>query len=1113
MLAAATALALTPTPLCAQHKLSGQSTVAPKILAATDEGERAIKRFQIPSGFKLELWAAEPDVAQGVCLYPDHQGRIFVAETFRLHKGVPDIRGIMDWLDEDLACRTVDDRLAEMKRHLGGKFSDYEQYSDRIRLLWDANGSGKATRSTVFAEGFSGALDGIASGVIARGNDVWFANIPNLWHLRDNDGDGIAETRNVLHHGFGVRVGFLGHDMHGFTWGPDGKLYFSIGDRGSNVKVGTKSVGFPDTGSVFRCNADGSEFEVFAYGLRNPQELAFDAYGNLFTGDNNSDGGDQARWVYLVEGGDSGWRIGWQFLEQPNPRGPWNSEKMWHPQNEAQPAYIVPPIRNITSGPSGLAYYPGTGFPDSWQGTFTLADFRGSAGNSGLLSFKLKPKGASFELVEDQKFVWSMLATDGDYGPDGSFYLMDWVEGWDQNGKGRIYKLTHNEASKQPIVAETKKLLAEGMVKRSQSELIQLLGHADQRVRQEAQFELANRGLNGMDALVAATRSGSSLFARLHALWALGQVAHRSHNPSVGSNSTLSKIEALEAVVQLLSDSEVEIRANAARVLGDARYARSYDALTKALTDTSARVRHLAATALGHLGRPEAVPALFALLQSNADQDPVVRHAASFALAQIGEVVPLAEAAKHPSESVRLGAVIALRRLGQSEVAHFLNDSSQKVVTEAARAINDEPISGALPELAALIAKPIQSEPLLRRVLNAQYRWGTKESAQALAKFAAQNDAPETARAEAISALASWPRNSGRDRITGLWRPTAFARDSKIPREAVAAVVEQLLRNGPSRVQVAAAKASADLEISNAVAALSSVFEDTQRDSAPRVEALKALAALKVDSLPKMLQTASSDSNEEVRKTAVTLGAKSPSKSNADDGPLSDVLSKGSVGEKQNAFIALAGMKETAADDVLARWMDLLIAGKVTPELQLDVLEAARQRESSKVKDRVMTYEASLKKDDALAAFRVCLTGGSADEGKRIFVEKAEVSCVRCHKADGEGGEVGPDLAGLISRQSREYILESILYPNRAIAQGFENVLVTLKNGTAYAGVIKSETSEELELNSPEDGLVKVKTSDIKSREKGLSGMPEGFTTILTRQEIRHLVEYIATRK
>ena len=183
---------------------------------------------------------------------------------------------------------------------------------------------------------------------------------PGLWKLRDTRGDGRADERKLLHDGYGVHVGFLGHDLHGLKFGPDGRLYFSIGDRGFNVTTfDGKTLAVPDTGSVLRCNPDGTELEVFATGLRNPQELAFDQYGNLFTGDNNSDSGDRARWVYLVEGGDSGWRIGYQFLEAPYTRGPWNEEKLWYPSFAGQAAYIVPPIANLADGPSGLAYDPG----------------------------------------------------------------------------------------------------------------------------------------------------------------------------------------------------------------------------------------------------------------------------------------------------------------------------------------------------------------------------------------------------------------------------------------------------------------------------------------------------------------------------------------------------------------------------------------------------------------------------------------------------------------------------------------------------------------------------------------------------------------------------------
>src|SRR5580704_13850775 len=127
----------------------------PKIDGPSNQGEQAIARIRVPKEMKVSLWAAEPMLANPVCFAFDEKGRMFVAETFRLHAGVTDIRGHMDWLDDDLASRTVADRVKMLEKHDGKNFEKYSIDQDRVRRLEDSTGSGHADKSTVFADGFN----------------------------------------------------------------------------------------------------------------------------------------------------------------------------------------------------------------------------------------------------------------------------------------------------------------------------------------------------------------------------------------------------------------------------------------------------------------------------------------------------------------------------------------------------------------------------------------------------------------------------------------------------------------------------------------------------------------------------------------------------------------------------------------------------------------------------------------------------------------------------------------------------------------------------------------------------------------------------------------------
>lgn len=1080
---------------------------SPFVAAASDEAQRSLARIHVPEGFAAELFAAEPLLANPVAFCFDYQGRAYVCETFRHFAGVTDNRDHMYWLADDLACQTVADRVAMFRKHLGDRFASYTTEHERLRLVSDTDGDGVADTASVFADGFKDPADGIAAGVLVRGRDVYYACLPNLWLLRDENNDGQADVRESLHSGYGVHVAFLGHDLHGLVMGPDGRLYFSMGDRGFNVEADGRQIVYPHTGAVLRCNPDGTQLEVFATGLRNPQELVFDDYGNLFTGDNNSDGGDKARWVHVLEGADAGWRMYYQYISKPVLRGPWNAEKLWHPHHAGQAAYLVPPLANLADGPAGLTYDPGTGLTAAWRKHFFLCDFRGASNLSGIRAFQLQPRGASFEVVNVQPFVQSLLAADVEFGPDGALYALDWVEGWNKTGKGRIYRVTPKEAD--PRSAEVRQLLSQGMADRKLDALLDLLGHADRRVRQGAQFALAAQGSAGVRPLTQlATDTSAATLPRLHAIWALGQIGRDNH-------------VAATAAAGLLGDKDVEVRCQAAKVASEARSLVAFDATVAMLSDDNPRVQLYGAEALGRLGMQNGTPALLGLLRRNNDQDPFLRHAAVLALARCASLEALSTAAADPAPAVRMGVLLALRRLGSPEIARFLGDAEPRIVLEAARAIFDLPLEPALPHLAALIertAVPPEAaeangpeDALWRRVLAANLRVGGAANLSAVAAFASRSDAPERLRIEALQILAEWQSPLGIDRVTGAWRPIAPRPTGPASDRLTSLFAKCLAPDSPEAVQIAAAEAAASLKLTMATAALESLVENVQRPAAVRVAALSALGAIGSARLDALVHAALSDAEPSVRGVGLNLLAKlSPEQSTP---AIAGVLESGQPLDQQAALTALGASRGEAADELAARWLDKLLAGETAPEIELDLLEAAAQHPTEAVRQRLDQFMARRDANDTIGAFRETLQGGDKARGREIFFNKTEAACLRCHKVSLRGGEVGPALTDVGKRLERQAILESLVAPNAQIAKGFESVVCAMQDGQTHIGVLKSETDDQLQLMNVDGLIVSVPKAQIEERSRGISAMPDKVTQALTKRELRDLVEFLSSLK
>ena len=1099
---------------CCVGDASGRSPVAPDVAEASDEAEQAMAGINIPEDWQISLFAAEPNIANVVAFDIDRRGRVYVAESFRQDRGVTDNRAHdQNWLLADLAAETVQDRIDYHKRLLGDGAIAYTQHDDRIRRVVDSDGDGHADKSTVLADGFHRLEEGTGAGVLARGDVVYYTCIPKLWKLIDQDDDGVAEERIVMSDGYGVRVAFRGHDLHGLVLGPDGRLYFTIGDRGYKItRADGKVLADPASGAVFRCERDGSDLEVYATGLRNPQELAFNNVGDLFTVDNNSDSGDMARIVHVLQDADFGWRMHYQYLPD---RGPFNRDKLWQPFHPEQPAYIVPPVANLTDGPSGLAFYPGTGFGSELKNQFLICDFRGGPANSGIHSFELEADGGGYRLANHERLIWGVLATDVAFGPDGGLYVSDWVDGWDGLGKGRMYRLSNPEGSDSETVREVSTLLASPWSKRRTDQLIRDLEHVDRRIRLEAQWELARRGESS--ALVRVARSGgdeTSLLARLHAIWGMGQVLRASETENA---------DLLAESRPLLADESSEVRAAAAKLFGESGDIGSVESLIAMMRDPSSRVRYFAINALGQLVGGEtnklqktrmdrlAIDVIELVADSTplsqVNDDPGLRHAAAMLLARLGQTDLLENLSAHESADVRRLAVVSLRRLRAGGVSKFLRDEEPLVVAEAVRAIHDAPIDVSMDAVAKLDTERTEDVEVLRRVLNANFRLGTAQNAAAIATIASRIAMPEPIRIEALRMLGAWSQPGPLDRILLQYRPLD-SRPAKIAADALQRHIDDLLRSSDA-VRETAIEVAAKLGLTSIVPQLAKRVTDTGLGPSVRATALTALADLDPNLALELAQQIPLSPTTAVVPAALEVIARGDRVASVETFVKATELRD--LASRQKAWDILRGIDSPVAVRAIEEGVEAYLSGELPEDVWLNVREAARGRISPELEVKLKAHDTQLAQSDPLGPWLDSLRGGDVALGKKLFHEKTELSCVRCHKVNRAGGEVGPNLTLIGKQKDAKYLLEAICLPNATIAKGYETAVVATEDGDVVTGIVRSDSEEYLELLLADGTYKRIDQSDVIARKTGNSSMPAELTKLITPRELRDLVAYLSS--
>jgi len=1080
------------------------AALATTLSAATAPNENPTKELE------LKKWSGAVNVPDPVAVSVDPQGRVYVSATTRRKVGDLDIREHRMWIPNDVAFTSVEEKSAfyrdvlapgKMRQPRGGlmdhnkdgsiDWKDLTFHSERIYQLRDTDGDGVADTITVFAEGFNTDVTGIAAGVMYHDGWVYATIAPDLWRFKDTDDDGVADIREIVAHGFGIHIAYAGHDMHGLSVGPDGRIYWSIGDKGVNVtsREGRK-FSYPNEGAVMRVEPDGSGFEVYAHGVRNPQEPAFDDYGDLFAVDNDADmPGERERFIRIVELSDSGWRCNFQYMGMDSP---WMREGLWKPRFDGQPAYLLPPLASYSDGPAGFRHDPGTALSPAQRGMFFLNEFP----SGKLRGFRAERDGVSFKMVDARVLNSGIMGIGFAWHPDGSLFLADWIGGYPLDGIGAVWRVDAPGAVNRPERVETHGLLKAGFAKNTDAELANRLGHADQRVRQGAQLELAKRG-SAVALRAVATDVKAPQLARIHGLWGYGQLLRRDAAEAVG-------------VLPLLADADSELRAQTAKILGDAPKAvRSAAAkLIPLLADAAPRVRLQAAIALGKIGVPAATEALFVLAEKEG-ADAVMRQAIVAGLAGCATPEQLAAKKTHPSLALRLVSVVALRRQASPLVRDYLGDANSAVVEEAARAIHDDTsIPEAMPALAALRDQPAaRSDVVVRRVLNANLRLGTPDAAGRLLACALDGARSTELRREALMSLRVWNEPPSLDRVDGRARKfkSTPVRDVLEPKlDALLAFTDPTLKTLAIEIMIAHSLRAGATQMAG-------IVNDAKASGPLRAQALRLLAAqhranpaftLTLD------QALAAGSPEALHKAALELLL--PDRAEKLAIYAAAALAERTTPEKQHALAQLAAAAHPAADAVLAQQAARLVDGKCPPTLQLDVIEALRARSAA---NPALAAKLQAFSTSAVAiSKKELLEGGSVLAGQDIVANHLNANCLACHSVAPGGSEVGPNLRTVGAQNDRAYLLESLLDPAAKIATGYGMVGLTLKDTSAVTGTLAKETAAAVTVRLFDGTVRTIPRAEIVNQTPAVSIMPP-MGSVLQPREIRDVVAYLSSLK
>ena len=918
---------------------------------------------------------------------------------------------------------------------------------DLLKILEDKDGDGRAETATTFADGLN-----IPIGVLplAKGAMAW--SIPNIYRLHDEDGDDRSEKREAYYGEFGFR------DTHGmcnsFTRWIDGWIYGCHGFANTSEVAGADGQAITmNSGNTYRMRDDGSHIEYFTHGQVNPFGMGFDPLGNVYTADCHT------KPLYMLLRG--AW---YPSFGKPHDGMGFGPEMIDHLHG--------------STGIAGVVYYAAKQFPTAYQGTV----FIGNPVTGRVNRDRLAVYGSTYEAVEEPDFLWCddpwFRPVSIVLGPDGALYIADFYNAIighyevplehpkRDRRRGRIWRVVYRGEG-----AGSDRGPGD-LTKRSGRELATMLEHSNLAVRVAATHAIVDASDERAIAAAMGMLESGTPNGRVHAMW----VVERTGGLDEGR------------LMKLLADDAREVRVHAVKLLAERNdWKRGggdwASQVREMLKDQDAFVRRAAADALGRHPAAENVRPLLELWRTTDAEDTHLIHVARMAVRdhllvpgmyETAEAM-LAEISSSPKDGY--GEQLADVSLGVREApaaAYLLGylrsggrDTARagEYLYHAARYADD-----AVREAVYATLKQYAGGELARQrtVLSAVARAEAERGREFDGPFPGEIDS--WAQAVAEVSLAS-------DKISDVREGIQFARDLKMRRAgrwlrdvaAPGARIEGLRRN--------ALEALAEVDPRMAVPLLAHVVASADERSNLRRAAARSLAvahaeAGATEALTAALATAPSPVAVEIatglaswRKGAETL------------------LKEVDAGRASAALLARNEVKDRllrsglpgAADEIARR-----LEGLPDEDQRLAALVDARRDGFGK-------------------------TDGSAERGREVFKK----ACAACHRLDGMGEKVGPELEG-IGLRGLERILEDVLVPSRNVDATFRATVIETEDGRVLTGLVTEDEGATVVIVDAEGKPTRIAAEEIVARGRSaLSPMPANVAEVVSEAEFYDLVAYL----